>query len=257
VLSNIKRLLTIVEAIDMAGIGEEISVLPLEHAAASDLSKSLGDIFQRRGRKPVKGAAVSPVIRIVPEDRTNSLIVLASEDDTARIRQLIALLDKEIPRGEGDIRVYYLQNANAEDLATVLMALPSAEKKEARKGKVPVISKEVQIVADKATNSLVITAKKQDYLVLEDIIKKLDIPRSMVYIEALLMEVNVDKEFRLGVEWMGMEDFKYSGSKKGAFFAGSGGAGDYENIKTLSGLWRGHSDRRCCLSQSGGHLAGL
>jgi general secretion pathway protein D len=236
VLSNIQRLLRIVEAIDMAGIGEEISVVPLEHATASDLSKSLGDIFQRRVRKPVKGAAVSAVIRIVPEERTNSLIILATEDDTVKIRQLIALLDKEIPRGEGDIHVYYLQNANAEDLATVLMALPSGEKKQVRKGTAPVISKEVQIVADKATNSLVITAKKHDYLVLEDIIKKLDIPRRMVYLEALLMEVNVDKEFRLGVEWLGMEDFKYSGTKEGGFFAGSGGATDYTNIRGLSAV---------------------
>ena len=134
VLSNIKRLLKIVEAIDLVGIGEEISVVPLEHATASDLSKSLGDIFQRRVRKPVKGAPVSAVIRIVAEDRTNCLIILATEDDTVKIRELINLLDREIPRGEGNIHVYYLQNANAEDLAKVLMALPSGDKKQVRKG---------------------------------------------------------------------------------------------------------------------------
>jgi len=234
VLSNIKRLLRIVGAIDMAGIGEEISVIPLEHATASDLSKSLGDIFQRAARRPTKGPPIAPVIRIVAEERTNCVIILATEDDTVRIKKLIALLDKEIPRGEGDIHVYYLQNANAEDLAKVLTALPSGEKEQAKKGKAPVISKEVQIVADKATNSLVITAKKHDYLVLEDIIKKLDIPRRMVYLEALIMEVNVDKEFRLGVEWMGMEDFTYEG-RKGGVFSGSGGAGDYSSIRGLAG----------------------
>ena len=233
VLSNIKRLLRIAEAIDVEGIGEEISMIPLEHATASNLSKSLNTVFRRQVRRRRKGAPVSPVIRIVAEERTNSLIVLASEDDTVRVKELIVLLDKEIPRGEGDIHVYYLQNANAEDLAKVLMAIPSGAKKQVKKGKAPVISKEVQIVADKATNSLVITAKKQDYLVLEDIIKKLDIPRRMVYLEALIMEVNVDKEFRLGVEWMGVDDFDYD-DKKGAYFAGSGGAGDYGNIKGLA-----------------------
>jgi general secretion pathway protein D len=99
----------------------------------------------------------------------------------------------------------------------------------------PVLPKEVQIVADKATNSLVITAKKQDYLILEDIIKKLDIPRSMVYLEALIMEVNVDKDFRLGVEWLGMEDFTYHG-RKGGFFSGSGGSDDYSSLKGLSSV---------------------
>jgi len=238
VLSNIKRLLKIVEAIDVKGIGEEISVIPLEQATASSLSKPLVSIFQKATRRAKKGAPIGPVVRIMADERTNSLIILATEDDTLRIKKLIRLLDKEIPRGEGDIHVYYLQNANAEDLVKVLAALPSEEKKQAAKGRAPVISKEVQIVADKATNSLVIKAKKHDYLVIEDIIKKLDIPRRMVYIEALIMEVNVDKEFRLGVEWLGMEDFTYQG-RKGGYFAGSGGAGgvgDYSGIKGLSGI---------------------
>jgi len=238
VLSNIRRLLKIVEAIDVKGIGEEISVIPLEHATASSLSKPLVSIFQKATRRSKKGAPIGPVVRIMADERTNSLIILATEDDTLRIKKLIKLLDKEIPRGEGDIHVYYLQNANAEDLVKVLSALPSEEKKQAAKGRAPVISKEVQIVADKATNSLVIKAKKHDYLVIEDIIKKLDIPRRMVYIEALIMEVNVDKEFRLGVEWLGMEDFTYHG-RKGGYFAGSGGAGgvgDYSGITGLAGI---------------------
>jgi len=221
VLSNIKRLLRIVKEIDVMGIGEQISVIPLEHATASDLSKSLADIFQRRVRKPKKGVPVSTLIKIVPDERTNSLITLATEDDTFRIKELIRLLDKEIPRGEGDIHVYYLQNANAEDLVKVLTALPSEEERQARKGKAPVISKEVRIVADKATNSLIIRAKKHDYLVLEDIIKKLDIPRRMVYIEALIMEVNVDKEFRLGVEWRAIEETGSHEGRKIVTFGGS------------------------------------
>jgi general secretion pathway protein D len=238
VLSNIKRLLKIVEAIDVVGIGEEISVIPLKHATASLLLKPLVSIFQQATQRAKKGAPVGPVVRIMADERTNCLIILATEDDTLRIIKLIRLLDKEIPRGEGDIHVYYLQNANAEDLVKVLLALPSKEKKTAEKGKAPVISEEVQIVADKATNSLVIKAKKHDYLVIEDIIEKLDIPRTMVYIEALIMEVNVDKEFRLGVEWLGMEDFTYQ-ERKGGYFAGSGGAGgagDYSGIKGLAGI---------------------
>jgi general secretion pathway protein D len=234
VLSNIKRLLRIVKAVDVVGIGEEVSVIPIEYATASELSKSLTSIFQTQvRRKTTKGASVSQTIRIVADERTNSLIVLATEDDTLKMRELVRLLDKPVPRGEGDIHVYYLQNANAEDLAQVLTALPSKETKPETKGKAPVISKEVQIVADKATNSLVITAKKQDYFVLEDIIRKLDIPRSMVYIEALIMEVNVDKEFRLGVEWLGMEDFSYD-SRTGGVFSGFGGSESYTNLSGLT-----------------------
>jgi len=184
VQSNIRRLLSIIEAIDVPGIGEEISVIPLEYATASVMAKSLNEVFQKKAVAAKRGVPGAPVIKIVPDDRTNVLIVLASEDDTARIGQLITLLDKETPRGEGDIHVYYLQNANAEDLAKVLMAIPTQEAKAPKKGAAPVISKEVQIVPDKATNSLVITAKKDDFLVLENVIEKLDIARRMVYIEA-------------------------------------------------------------------------
>jgi general secretion pathway protein D len=233
VLSNIKRLLSIIKAIDVVGIGEEISVVPLEHATATGLVKSLVSVFQAKARK--KGVPVGPAIKVVADERTNSLVIAASEDDTLRVKQLINLLDKEIPRGEGDIHVYYLQNANAEDLAKVLTALPPKQAKAPMRGRAPVISEEVQIVADKATNSLVITANKDDYLVLEDVIQKLDIPRRMVYIESLIMEVNVEKDFKLGVEWRGMEDFGYR-DRKGGYFGGSGGMGNYGNIGALAGM---------------------
>ncbi len=235
VLSNIKRIVRIIKEIDVKGLGEEISVIPLIHATATDLAKSLTAIFTKTTARIKTGvpSGTASASRIVADERTNCLIILATEDDTERIKEMIKLLDREIPRGEGDIHVYYLKNANAEELSTVLMAIPSKESKEAKKGTMPVISKDVQIVADKATNSLIIKAKKQDYLAIEDIIKKLDIPRTMVYIEALIMEVNIDKEFRLGVEWLGMEDFDYQG-RKGGFFSGSGGSGDYSNIRGLT-----------------------
>lgn len=219
VFSNIKRLMRIAKAVDVAGVGEEITVIPLEHATASVMAKSLNTVFQKKITRVKKGTVSPSVIRIVPDERTNALILLASEDDTSRMRQLIKLLDKKTSSAEGDIRVYYLQHANAEDLTKVLTAIPSKQSKTPKKGKAPVISKDTQIVADKATNSLVIMASKDDYFVLEEVIKKLDIPRMMVYIEALIMEVNVDKNFKLGVEWVAGKEFTYKG-KDGAAFGG-------------------------------------
>ena len=227
VLSNIRRLFSIIEAIDVEGIGEEISVVPLKYASASVLGKSVSEVFQKTVKPTRRGAPTEPLIKIVADDRTNALVILASEDDTLRIKQLINLLDKETPRGEGDIHVYYLQHANAEELTKVLMAIPpkQAQAKETEKGKAPIISKEVQIVADKATNSLVITAKKDDFVVLEDVIGKLDIARRMVYIEALLMEVSTSKKFEVGVEWQAAHTFGSIDGRDVAAF-GSSFAGD-------------------------------
>ena len=221
--SNIKRLIGILRIIDVAGIGQEISVIPLEYADASMFVTLLQSVF--KPTRKAKPSDVSSTIELVADERTNTIVLLASEDDTKRIKKLIGMLDKEVARGEEKIRVYYLENATAEDLAKVLQSL-STKQTSAAKGakKAPVVSETVQITADKATNSLIIMADKDDYVVLEEIIKKLDIPRQMVYIEALIMEVNVDKDFRLGVEWIAGGEGAYSG-KEGVYGGGfSGGA---------------------------------
>jgi len=234
VQSNIKRLLSIARAIDVEGVGEEISVIPLEYASASPLAKSLNSVFERRAVKRKRTAGPQTVTKIVADGRTNSLVVVSSEDDAAKIRKLVKLLDKEAPRGQGDIHVFYLQHANAEELTKVLTAIPSKKKSEKNKGKAPILSKDARIVADQATNSLVIMADPDDYLVLEEVIQKLDIPRMMVFIEALFMEVNVEKDFNLGVEWQGIKTFSYDGKNAGAF-AGSSPS----TFTTLGGIAKG------------------
>lgn len=221
VLSNIRRLQDIIEALDVEGVGEQISYIPLKFSSATETAKTLNIIFQQR-----KGALA--VTRIVADDRANALVVAATENDTIRLRELVDLMDKEVPRGAGLIRVYYLQNARAEDTAKVLTSLQQQTRTPAGPPGPPVsLSKSVQIVADKATNSLIITAETADYLIIEDVVRKLDISRSMVYLEALIMEVNTSKNFRLGVEWQGANPVSYDG-KTGAYIGGvSGDKGSY------------------------------
>ncbi len=242
VLSNIKRLLNIIKEIDIAGsLGEEISVVPLQNASATELSRTLATLFQSNKRTiaspkgaRVKSMSSSSRVKIIPDERTNMLIVLAAAAETSQIKKLIELLDVENQRGEGNIHVYYLQNANAEDLAKVLTALPTKKTDANARGKAPILSKDLRIVADKATNSLVITAKRVDYVILEDVIKKLDIPRRMVYLEALIMEVNVDKSFNLGVEWGTGFSF-YQGNAAAFVSSRSGNDSKLLNMVTTGG----------------------
>ncbi|HJX34339.1 MAG TPA: type II secretion system secretin GspD, partial [Desulfatiglandales bacterium] len=239
VLSNIKRLLEIVDALDVEGTNEVISLIPLEHAGAESMAKSLTSIFRTTATRGAKDASTSIVI--VSDARTNSIITLASEVDTLRIKELINLLDKEAPKGEGDIHVYYLQNANSEDLAKVLTSIPK-EKTTATTAPsaetTVVLSRDVQIIADKATNSLIITANKDDYLVLEDIIRKLDIVRKMVYIEALIMEVSMKKQFELGVEWYGGRSAGELADRDIGVFGGSN-AGGASNLPSVTATTEG------------------
>jgi general secretion pathway protein D len=201
--SNISRLMEIIKAVDVPSDSEDIAILPLQYASAESVSKAIGQLFVATARKGVR----SQPIKIIPFERTNALIVFAPKETIQRVRDIMKTLDTEVPRGEGNIRVVYLQHANAEEMVKVLMNLPDNQASNKSPGvtntavSTPAISQNVKIVADTETNALVITGSREEYQVVENVIKKLDIPRRMVYLEALIMEVNVSKDFNIGVQW--------------------------------------------------------
>ena len=61
----------------------------------------------------------------------------------------------------------------------------------------------VQVTADPATNSLVVSASPQDYSTLQTIISQLDIPRRQVYVQAVIVEVSTDRMRELGISFQG------------------------------------------------------
>ena len=242
-LSNIKRIQEIVAALDVEGAGDQISYIPLVNASASEVVKALSAIF---AQSPGRG---SSALKAVADTRTNSIILMASGSSIQNVRKLVDFMDKEVPSGASNIQVYRLQNSNAEDLAKVLTSIVkegstqgAAAAGAVRAPTATVVSKNVQVVPDKATNTLVVMAEREDYKVIENIIKQLDVPRPMVYIEALIMEVNANKDFKLGVEWRGLKETGQitgmNGSQTAAFI-GSGGAGSTTNpgaYNVLDGL---------------------
>jgi len=245
--SNIQRLAKILKQIDQPGTGQQISVIPLQNADATKLVTLLTNLFKTTAPpRPQAGATADKPPVIVADERTNTVVILASDTDTLRIRNLVALIDKETPRGRGRINVYYCEHASAEDLAKVLQEIPSqqggagsaggaggAGAAASSRAPTAVVLGKVQINADKATNSLIVMADKEDYEVVEAVIKKLDIPRSMVYIESLIMEVNAQKSLDIGIRWQLFEDTTIN-NKRGAYgggFSGSSTAGS-----AISGL---------------------
>jgi general secretion pathway protein D len=239
--SNIQRLLSIVEEIDVEFQEANISVMPLEYASAENLAEKISRLLESK-LKRVKGRRAEPPLRILSYERINMIIVLADRQNTQMVKALVKTLDQPTPKGAGNIQVVYLANAQAEELAKVLSGLPA---KAPQKGKQPVISTEVKIVADKATNSLVITAKPEEFQVLEPIIIKLDIPRKQVYVEALIMEITSNLSVSVGVNWTGggKTDLPF-GADDGVAFGGSntGALGVLDETGTLalpSGLTAG------------------
>jgi len=249
VLSNINRLLKILREVDIPGFELQLVVIALQHASAEVIAQELKELFEARTRQPtvrrpqakeVVEVAVEDRLKLIPDERTNSLIILATAQTIKMIRGIIAQLDQAIPRGKGYIHIYYLQHAVAEDLAKVLTGV-AEEVKEGPKGappapagRVPLLGEKVSIIPDKATNSLVIVASPADYAVLESVIGQLDIVRAQVYVEALIAEVTLDKVKEVGVEWQITEEAERGKYKP---YGGTNfGLTDAELSGALSGL---------------------
>ncbi|PID40016.1 MAG: type II secretion system protein GspD [Proteobacteria bacterium] len=236
--SNIARLMKILNIIDVPGVGREVTVFPIHNADATKMVNLLQTVFKSAPARTSKKANI-PTARgpaFVADERTNSIITVASEDNTNRIRSLIDRLDEEIPKGKEKIHVYYLEYAVAEEIVTVLKDLPKEEKTKKAGGakQAPVVSDKVNITADKATNSLIITADRDDYATLVEIIRQIDIPRSMVYIEALIMEVNAERSFDLGTEWIVGDDIDLNSGRQGVIGSGFNAGADSSLSYSLS-----------------------
>jgi general secretion pathway protein D len=234
-LSSIDRLLKIVEKIDVESVGKQISVLPLKNADAKKLVQSLSTIFSAKAKDAKAKQSTELDVNFVADERTNSVILLAGIQETNRVKELIEILDQEVPKGDERIRVYYLEHASAESLVKVLLEIPTDKQDQAAQGgqkKAPILSEKVKIMADKATNSLIIMADKEDYPVLEDVIGKLDIPRAMVYIECLIMEVNTTRGLNIGTEWKASQGYN---NDSRVVFGGFGGTNTTSGYSNLTG----------------------
>ena len=211
--ASIRRLMKIIREVDIADNRRELAVFPLEYANGSKLAELLTTLFpsltpSKRGR-PTKTATAT----FVADERTNSLVVIAPRAEIARIKDLIYLLDGQVLREKGKLRVYYLKNAKAEELAKVLQDLPAkGSAAQPVKGARPILTATAGIYADAATNSLILSTESEEELqTLENVIARLDGPRAMVHVEVLIMEVNARDDLRIGVEWTAVGETQIGG----------------------------------------------
>ena len=185
-------------------IGKEVEGIPgddriftqvvrLEHADVQDVWKLISALVPKDGS-------------IVVSSQTNTIVITDTSSNIYRLLKIIQEVDKESPAGQKKIYVYYLENADPEELAKVLSGMRVEEASQKKPRRVPprkigvTLTEKPVILADKLTNSLVITALPRDYVTLEEVIKKLDIKRDQVLIEALIAEVSLDKISELGTE---------------------------------------------------------
>lgn len=257
--SNIQRMMRILEEIDVGGAGEQLWVEPVHYSSASELANKLIDILDLKGKGAAgggagggaKGASGGTVggaggTRIVADDRGNALIMVANEPDYLRMLELIKRLDVK-QTGEGELHVQPLQYAACKDLSTTLNQIlgTSAFGSTAGRPGVPgapvptagapgasrmpgaagagldeVFEGRVRITCDEATNSLVTTSSMRDYAQLRTVIDKLDRPRRQVFIEAVIMDVSVQRKTDWGLSYHGGAPVPFGSIGDGIFYGG-------------------------------------
>ena len=113
----------------------------------------------------------------------------------------------ELPPERG-VYVYKLKHANATDLAAVLTNLVARSQTVAQTapGARPPIrpltefEAPVQVFADKATNSVIISSTRVAYSRLQSVIRDLDTRRKQVFVEAVILEVQMDRLRQIGTD---------------------------------------------------------
>ncbi len=326
---NVERLLKIIGSLDVQGMQKNVAVIPLKLAFAGELAPEIEQIMGARegtsqGVARPPGVAVAPTsssggtaFKVIPDERTNSLIVLAGPLQMQEIQEIVAKLDIQPPNATSRIHVYRLKNAQALEMLQVLSNLlggggapttlsPTTGKGSLGRGsalgmfnglgsgmaggmgggmsggygglgggvmgssfgsggsssgamrggngfgsngasmsvssggsssgeKNPDFANPVNITADPATNALVVSAAPQDWQTLKQIIDELDVPRVQIFVQAIVAEVDVQKQKDLGVNFQSATGL--SGSTIGL---GSFNTGTLENALTnplgLTGL---------------------
>lgn len=311
---NLTRVRRIIDSLDVPGFQDELQIVDIEYATASEVADKITQIFEVQGKgaaatggrpaggapprnpnpdgsNPQGGAAADndgdvQISKIVPDDRTNQIIIKANKRSFDAIRRLIAKLDIPVSDIEqGRVHVYYLVNASAEELSSTLSALAQGQPNAGGAGQgqggnrrtppgqppgqpqggqqrqgaetASLFEGDIKITADKSTNSLLVLASGRDFRSLRRIIEQLDIPRRQVYVEAAIMEVSVDNTGNYGTQWHVPTRFGADDLPGGV--GGPGSLGFFQNPGTgqISPTLTDLSNPASLLSIANGSIVGL
>ncbi len=237
---GIENMLTFLAEIDVPGSEVVMETFTLDYARAEVVAEQIREVLmgdegvagdraaavaRARAPQPVRPTvrtpvsaqaqqtiigSEEPVLQIVAVDRLNMLIVRANESLMQQVRSLVDRLDVQTPIEANNLHVYPLLNADAESVAEKLNAVigltPRAASDQgggdaqAAITEVQPFEKKVLVEAYPETKSLLVVAAPQDYEVIKELIAQLDVARRQVHIEALIMEVNIQDRYQLGVE---------------------------------------------------------
>src|SRR5208283_386592 len=150
--------------------------------AADTISKIVNEGFAKA--RIGAGTASSPpsssdIAKAVADQRLNAIVLFGDTGVRGSMKSIIELLDVPAPEAQGRINVYFLENADAADLAKIIDGVikGTQSQRPAAPGAAPVTPFEapggITVTADKASNALIIVASPSDYYNLSQIVRQL------------------------------------------------------------------------------------
>tara|TARA_R110002124_G_scaffold114162_7_gene268714 strand:+ start:11032 stop:13053 length:2022 start_codon:yes stop_codon:yes gene_type:complete len=217
--ANINKLLRIIQAVDKNTV-DSLEIIRLDHGNANEIVSTLTNLLQD---KMSYGDSPKTKFKLAADNRINAVIVMGDKEKRLQIRAMIANLDAPAPKDSSNTHVYYLKNQKAKDIVTIVSGIAgayygtkgsgTATSYNSNQGTVsapgakagatpsaPVIGSN-GIIEDPTTNSIILTGPPELIRSLRSIISQLDIRRAQVLIEAAIVEVDVDDNLNLGIEW--------------------------------------------------------
>ncbi|MCG6117617.1 MAG: type II secretion system secretin GspD [Aquimonas sp.] len=226
---NLERISSIIRRVDVAA-DAEIEVIPLRHASAVEIARTLIALEQ----SATGAAGAQP--RVLADERSNSLLLSGDRAQRLRARSLVVHLDTPLDGGDST-QVVYLRNASAAALVPVLEGVAAT-----LTGQAPGAegARSATIQAHPETNALVISAQPAVFRELASVVRQLDVRRAQVHVEAIIAELSDELISELGVQWQSTnvgEDGR--GVIGGTNFPGAGNSGIVGGILDPLGAVRG------------------
>ncbi len=194
--SNMPRVREIIARIDVDT--RSVRTVALSHVSAREMARILDDLLDGPERQDGRGA------QVVAAESSNAIILRGPAEELARLVPVIEELDLET-RTQGDIRVYPLRHALAEDLLPILeqvsRSLIDLQAPGAGEGG-PRGEARASIAVHRATNAVVISAGPTLQQELQRVIEQLDIRRPQVLVEAIIVEVSDTAARQLGLQYV-------------------------------------------------------
>ncbi|ANB01652.1 type II secretion system secretin GspD [Ectothiorhodospira sp. BSL-9] len=229
--SNVNRLVEIIGRIDQES-REDMEVIPLEHASATEVARIVTTMESAEGRQ-----RSSAQVRVIADERTNSILLGGEPKRRVAIRAVISHLD--IPVEGGNTQVVYLRYANAADVADVLSGLAGSFLSGGGADQAP----SIHVHSHESTNAVVINAPPDIIRDMRAVIRQLDVRRAQVLVEAVIAEVSTERARELGVQWAvgserdGIGILNFQGASPSLIgLAGGVQSGDLSNVNFGSGL---------------------